>query len=495
MKPISPPTRPLRLLAALMLALLLLSGCRSLFGLAETFTILAGGRIQSATPFVIDGQIGAAVSLQNVSSSIIATPADTAAALADLGGSQSKLRALSPQQPATAASLISGPIAPGFYHVSGSLVIPSGQTLVLQEDGLYVFNVDGNLIVGDSAAVALSGGLKAENVVWNVGGAAAIGAAVDFNGIVVAEGNIDFGANAAMVGRLLSRTGDVTLASGEILDAATSGSFPAAVSVPQTTYNLLPGEPIVIPVTTGIPFDIGFGQAGLFVSDLPPGASHLSGDAVVDQLGPNGSDFLDLADFTDDTTPSFVTNFAWTPTVPGTYRFTYFVRSEALFDEGGDGDSPVQSAPELGALNGAIDACTITINVGFPPSTVGMVTGGGMWGMERTFQVTATSRGGRRPLLVGVFNGILARGVNLRSKSLHALVRTDLGGGRRSVALYGTASVTRYGLVPFQAVFVDGGPRSEDSVSVTLTVDPASNGGNPQLSFANSVTAGSLHIR
>jgi hypothetical protein len=485
--------RALRLLAILGVGFMLLPGCRSIFGLSEFFTILAGGSISAPSPLDLDASIGAGGSITNVTADEVGDPLTVSQALADLANTRAKLLALRPQVPVTSAQLLAGPVAPGFYLISGSLSIPAGGSITLNGDGIYVFNITGGLQVGANSTIVADEDVSPSNVMWNVGTTANIGAGAEFGGIVIAEGNIDLASGAELFGRLLSRNGNVTIASDDITDPIVGSGFPPTLELENTSYTVAPGETVTFPIVAGFtfPFDLRpggeeceepvdedeepepFGEVALFVSDLPTGATHTYADPIPDQDGPNDSDFL-LEDVVTELDDPFVeTQFSWTPTVPGTYQFTYFARSNSFFD--------------IETFNGPIDACTVTIQVGLPTSTAGTVAGSGSWGPGRTLHLTATSRGGARPRITGAFRATLEAGSAFRARTLSALVRETLEGNRKSATLYGMADTGRYGLVPYRAVFVDGGGRRTDTVTITLNVD----GSN--LEFTGS-SAGSVLI-
>jgi hypothetical protein len=466
-----------------LLAVLVLAGCRSILGAAESFVLLAGGNLQATSTVTVNGQIGAGGTITNVPGSLT-TPSEVEDALEDLLTTQRRLQEL-PSEPVTMASLLAGPVAPGFYQITGSFNIPAGQSLSLDGDGMYVFNATGALQLGDGASVTLGSGADRENVIYNVT-SASIGANVSLEGIVVAEAGISAGANLLLNGQLLSRTGNIDLVSGSVTEPIFAGLDTVALGVPSTQITVAPGTPVTFPVSAasvGILSD----DLAIFAKGVPAGATHTPSDGVADTSGPNGSDLI----LTGEPAISFPfgsidTTFSWVPTTPGIYRITYFARGEVLIPVAPD-------LPDVSALDGPIDVCTVTIRVEVPGSTPGIVSGNGSFGAGTHFAVSASSRVARRTVVTGSFR-ITAPGLVVRSHVLTRLVRADLGGGRRSITLYGTANASNYGTVPFQAVFVDGGRSVPDSLEITLAVDPV-RFGTSTVTVGGNVGPGGITVR
>jgi hypothetical protein len=119
-------------------------------------------------------------------------------------------------------------LAPGLYKSTSSLEISSGDlTLDAKGDAnaVWIFQIASTLTTTSGRQVILSGGAKAANIFWQVGSSATLGTSSGFKGNILALASITVTTGAAVEGRLLARTGAVTL------DSNTVG----IVSAPPTT--------------------------------------------------------------------------------------------------------------------------------------------------------------------------------------------------------------------------------------------------------------------
>jgi hypothetical protein len=103
-------------------------------------------------------------------------------------------------------------LAPGLYKWSGDVVISSDITLAGNSNDVWIFQIAGNLIVGNGVIVHLTGGEVAKNIFWQVAGQATIGTTAQFYGIILCQTGINMQTGASINGRLLAQTA-VTLQS------------------------------------------------------------------------------------------------------------------------------------------------------------------------------------------------------------------------------------------------------------------------------------------
>lgn len=103
-------------------------------------------------------------------------------------------------------------LVPGLYNSTSSLAVSSGN-LTLDAQGnanaTWVFQIASTLNVAN--AVLLTGGAQAKNVIWQVGSSATLGVSSVFAGTILALTSITANTGAVVQGRLLARTGAVTL--------------------------------------------------------------------------------------------------------------------------------------------------------------------------------------------------------------------------------------------------------------------------------------------
>ena len=97
-------------------------------------------------------------------------------------------------------------LAPGLYKWSSSVLIPARVTLQGNENAVWIFQVAGNLTVGNAANVVLSGGAQAKNIFWQVAGETTLGTTSNFKGIILCKTLIAMNTGAVITGRALAQT-------------------------------------------------------------------------------------------------------------------------------------------------------------------------------------------------------------------------------------------------------------------------------------------------
>ncbi len=125
------------------------------------------------------------------------------------------------QQPSATlngAALSGTKLWPGVYRIKGNAHLQKSLELLGSKfpNGVFVFQVEGDLKVDPSVKVDLRQGVRAKNVFWQVSGNVLMGAQSAFKGTVVSAGNITAASGAAVEGKLLSKSGSVTLSSTNV---------------------------------------------------------------------------------------------------------------------------------------------------------------------------------------------------------------------------------------------------------------------------------------
>lgn len=207
-----------------------------------------------------------------------------------------------------AASLT--PIESGIEQLNGRSLTPgvySGDAVDLADTGaiafagsaasVWVIQAASSLTIGSGTVMTFSGGASACNVFWQVGSSATIGSSAQFFGTVLAEESITATTSATITGRLLARTGAVTLDTNLI-------TVPAACPTIGT-----PSETVSPTITSGTPDDATVGTPYEFTvtAEGTPVPSY----TVTDGALPAG--------LTLDTDTGVISG---TPTTPGTSTFT-----------------------------------------------------------------------------------------------------------------------------------------------------------------------------
>ena len=123
-------------------------------------------------------------------------------------------------------------LAPGVYKSTSSLEISSGDLTLDAKgnaDAVFIFEMASTLTTTTGRKVILAGGARAANIIWQVGSSATLGTSSVFKGNILAMASITVTTGASVEGRLMARTGAVTLDSNVILMPAASGLQPVLV--------------------------------------------------------------------------------------------------------------------------------------------------------------------------------------------------------------------------------------------------------------------------
>lgn len=105
-------------------------------------------------------------------------------------------------------------LTPGVYNSASSLAITGTLTLDAQGDpnAVWIFQIGSTLTTAVSnSTVLLINGAQAQNVFWAVGSSATLNGGTYFAGTIMAQASISVSAAMNVNGRLLARTGAVTL--------------------------------------------------------------------------------------------------------------------------------------------------------------------------------------------------------------------------------------------------------------------------------------------
>jgi len=234
-------------------------------GSAATFGVLAATTVTSTGATTVNGDLG-------VSPGTTVTGAPTVTGtlhLGDAAAAQAQLDLTTAYNDAAGrtvgAILVAGnlggrTLTPGLYTSTSSLEISSGDlTLDALGDAnaVFIFQMASTLTTTSGRQVILSGGAKAANVFWQVGSSATLGTTSVFKGNILALASITVTTGAAVEGRLLARTGAVTLDSNTITiptSAALAILQPAAIlesaALPAGPYTDVAGQSLNLATKT-----------------------------------------------------------------------------------------------------------------------------------------------------------------------------------------------------------------------------------------------------
>jgi hypothetical protein len=190
-------------------------------GAARSFAVLAASTVTNTGVSAIAGDLGLSpgISVTGFPPGMLAgtlhvTDPTAAQAQLDLTAAYNDAAGRTLGAIALAGNLGGMTLAPGLYKSTSSLEISSGDlTLDAQGDAnaVYIFEMASTLVTTTGRKVILAGGAQAANIIWQVGSSATLGTYSVFKGNILAMASITVTTGASVEGRLLARTGAVTL--------------------------------------------------------------------------------------------------------------------------------------------------------------------------------------------------------------------------------------------------------------------------------------------
>jgi len=193
-------------------------------GAAASFAVLGAEAVTNTGNSVIIGDVGVSpgTSITGFPPGFVVPPGtihqtDTVAADAQ-GATTTAYNALTAQAPGTPAGpdLTGLNLVPGVYSVGAAATNLAGTlTLTGGAADVWIFLMSSTLITSSSSVVQIIGGSPC-NVFWQVTSSATIGSGSTFLGNILALQSISLGNAASVSGRLLARTGAVTLINNKV---------------------------------------------------------------------------------------------------------------------------------------------------------------------------------------------------------------------------------------------------------------------------------------
>lgn len=216
-------------------------------GTAGAFTVLAATTVTNTGPTVISADAGVGGNLgvspgtavTGFPPGVVTPPgtmhaADAVAAQAqnDLTTAYNDLAGRACNSNLTGQDLGGLTLTAGVYCFDTSAQLTGTLTLDGQgnPDAIFIFQIGSTLVTSVGSSVLLINGAQACNVYFQVGSSATLGAGSAFNGNILALVSISVGANTNVQGRLLARTGAVTLDSDTINTPACAPSSGVALA-------------------------------------------------------------------------------------------------------------------------------------------------------------------------------------------------------------------------------------------------------------------------
>lgn len=217
-------------------------------GTTVAFAVLGASTVTNTGPTVLTGDVGlspgTAVTGFPPGTVIGASHVEDAVALQAQSDATTAYDAAASLAPTgqVSADLGGQTFGPGIFH-GGQLALNGLLTLDAAGDpsAVFVFQADSTFVTGAASRVALLNGASACNVFFKVGSSATLGTTSALAGTIDALGSITATTGASVTGRLLARTGAVTLDSNAVTvptcptGGGTPSTSPPASGLPATT--------------------------------------------------------------------------------------------------------------------------------------------------------------------------------------------------------------------------------------------------------------------
>lgn len=97
-------------------------------------------------------------------------------------------------------------LTPGLYKWTSAVVIPTDVTILGGPDDVFIFQVEGTLIMSSAVNIILEGGVQAKNIFWVTSGAVTFGTTSHFEGNILGQTGINLQTGASINGRMLAQT-------------------------------------------------------------------------------------------------------------------------------------------------------------------------------------------------------------------------------------------------------------------------------------------------
>ncbi|MBW4043212.1 MAG: DUF3494 domain-containing protein [Acidobacteria bacterium] len=224
-------------------------GSPGYLGAAESFAVLGGSTVtNTGAPTHVWGDVGvwpgsALIGFQPNQVGGTQHAADSAAqnAQTSLTDAYGAAAAASPSDSVDHAVISNTTFLPGVYKAASSMDFTGTVTLDGRGDAnaTWVFQAGTTLTSGSGSRVVVINGNPC-NVYWQVGSSATLGSSTTFVGTVLADTSITAVTSATVDGRLLARSGGVTLDSNQITAPACSLTDSSGVTIPASTSTPTP---------------------------------------------------------------------------------------------------------------------------------------------------------------------------------------------------------------------------------------------------------------
>src|SRR5215210_5132829 len=234
-------------------------------GTAASFAVLGGSTVTNTGPSIIAGDLGVSPGSAVtgfppgivIGGTIHAADAVALQAQNDVTAAYNFLAGQACTTNLTGQDLGGKTLTAGVYCFSSSAQLTGTLTLDAQgnPNAVFIFQIGSTLTTASGSTVRVINSGNCENVFFQVGSSATLGTGTTFVGNILALQSITLNTNASVIGRLLARTGAVTLDSNTINSTAcappplTATAIAATRTALAATQTALPATLTALPLT------------------------------------------------------------------------------------------------------------------------------------------------------------------------------------------------------------------------------------------------------
>jgi hypothetical protein len=142
-------------------------------------------------------------------------------------------------------------LAAGVYTSTSGLALTGVLTLTGSTSSVFIFQAGSTLVTGTDSSIVLEGGVQACNIFWQVGTSATLKTGSKFFGTVMAYATASLTKTVTVSGRILVKTGAVTLLTDHVTESACKTSTSTTTTSTPTTVHTGSTTPTTAPTTVG----------------------------------------------------------------------------------------------------------------------------------------------------------------------------------------------------------------------------------------------------